>query len=476
MGFTYFFSDPSPGLEQTLTSVTYANTDGNTSAILPSTVVTISSLAFSTATVKPAMTSISCSGATGLITIGNSAFASCSVLTSITGISLVTSIGTSVFQDCIVLASFSWPSGALTINDSTFNGCRALTSITGINNVTRIGYGVFAQTALSSFSWLSGARIIESATFYYCRALTSITGIESVTSIGQQAFIGCTALTSFSWPSGAQIINNNTFQNCLVLSNFTVPSSVTTIGQDAFYNCTGLTTITLQRLLINNLTTLILNSFRQTTAINSTNYGSLTTMIRQGYTTGNLTTAGFNPAAITLAAAAAPCFKEDTKILTDKGYIPIQNLRKDDLVKTLLNDYKPIVMIGKREMFHLASNERIKDQLYKCSQIEYPEVFEDLIITGSHAILVDNFVSESQKEKVIEINNDTYVTNNKYRLPACVDDRASIYETPGEYTIYHLALEHDDYYSNYGIYANGLLVETCSKRYLKELSNMIIIE
>ena len=61
-------------------------------------------------------------------------------------------------------------------------------------------------------------------------------------------------------------------------------------------------------------------------------------------------------------------------------------------------------------------------------------------------------------------------------LPACVDDRASVYETPGLYTIYHLALENENYLSNYGIYANGLLVETCSKRYLKELSNMTLIE
>ena len=28
----------------------------------------------------------------------------------------------------------------------------------------------------------------------------------------------------------------------------------------------------------------------------------------------------------------------------------------------------------------------------------------------------------------------------------------------------------------YGIYANGLLVESCSQRYLKELSNMDLIE
>jgi hypothetical protein len=43
-------------------------------------------------------------------------------------------------------------------------------------------------------------------------------------------------------------------------------------------------------------------------------------------------------------------------------------------------------------------------------------------------------------------------------------------------TIYHIALENDDYYMNYGVYANGLLVETCSKRYLKELSRMELIE
>jgi len=37
-------------------------------------------------------------------------------------------------------------------------------------------------------------------------------------------------------------------------------------------------------------------------------------------------------------------------------------------------------------------------------------------------------------------------------------------------------LENDNYYTNYGVYANGLLVETSSKRYLKELSEMTLIE
>jgi hypothetical protein len=176
-----------------------------------------------------------------------------------------------------------------------------------------------------------------------------------------------------------------------------------------------------------------------------------------------------------LADPPFPCFNTDSKILTDKGYIPIQDLREGDLVKTLKNDYKPIAMIGKRDIYHHAKNERIKDQLYILSKTAFEDVFEDLILTGCHSILVDNFKDDAQKEKTIEVNGKIYVTDNKYRLPACADDRALVYETPGNYTIYHLALENDDYYMNYGIYANGLLVETCSKRYLNELSNMTLI-
>jgi hypothetical protein len=181
-------------------------------------------------------------------------------------------------------------------------------------------------------------------------------------------------------------------------------------------------------------------------------------------------------AEITLDAPTAPCFHEDSKILTINGYEPIKNLRKGDLIKTLKHGFVPIDMIGKREIYHPSSKERIKEQLYKCSKDQYPELTEDLILTGCHSILVDKFTSEEQREKTIQVNGDTYVTDRKYRLPACADDRTSVYEIPGNYTIYHLALENDDYYMNYGIYANELLVETCSKRYLKELSNMNLIE
>ena len=170
------------------------------------------------------------------------------------------------------------------------------------------------------------------------------------------------------------------------------------------------------------------------------------------------------------------CFKEDTKILTNKGYIPIQDLKKGDLVKTLKNDYLAIDMIGKKDIYHLASEERIKDQLYKCSKEQFPEVFEDLVLTGCHCLLVDDFKSEEEREKTHEVNGDIYITDNKYRLPACVDEKTKVYENKGKHTIYHFALENEDYYMNYGVFANGLLVETTSKRFMKELSDMVLIE
>ena len=178
---------------------------------------------------------------------------------------------------------------------------------------------------------------------------------------------------------------------------------------------------------------------------------------------------------VTSYIPSTPCFKKGTKILTDQGYVPIENLKIGDLVKTILNDYLPISMIGKSKINHPAIKERIKDQLYICQKENYSELTEDLILTGAHSILIPEFKSDEQREKTIEVNGRIYVTDRMYRLPACVDKRTSVYEKEGNYEIYHLALENENYYNNYGIWANGLLVETCSKRYLKELSGMDLL-
>jgi hypothetical protein len=173
-----------------------------------------------------------------------------------------------------------------------------------------------------------------------------------------------------------------------------------------------------------------------------------------------------------------PCFLEGTKILcfenNEEVYRPVESLRKGDLVKTIYNGYLPVHMIGTSPIYNPGNDYRITNRLYKCSKENYPALFEDLYITGCHSILVPA-MTDDQWENTKAVNGTIYVTDKHFRLIACADEKAEPYNKEGFMNIYHIALENTDYYMNYGIYANGLLVESCSKRYLTEISNMRIL-
>jgi hypothetical protein len=102
-------------------------------------------------------------------------------------------------------------------------------------------------------------------------------------------------------------------------------------------------------------------------------------------------------------------------------------------------------------------------------------LFEDLCVTGEHCALVNHLSAEKLAE-VKEHMGDIYVTEGDYRIPACLDERAMPYSSDAPATIWHFALEHPDIYSNYGVFANGLLVESASQQYLEDLSNMKMVE
>lgn len=162
------------------------------------------------------------------------------------------------------------------------------------------------------------------------------------------------------------------------------------------------------------------------------------------------------------------CLLENSLVLTDHGYLAIQDLRNGYFLKTLRNGLQPIIMIGSKQINHIASEDRIIDQLYRCSMDDFSELSQDLILTGGYCLFVDNFIDNDQKLKIYEINGNVDMIDDKYRLPACAHPTISVYEIPGTYTVYSLCLEHQDYERCYGIYVNGLEVETCSKKVMME--------
>ena len=219
--------------------------------------------------------------------IGESAFAGCTSLTTINIPNSVTAIGRSAFANCSGLTNLTIPNSVTEIGNYAFSGCSGLTSLTIPNSVTTIG----------------------NEAFYGCRGLTSLTIPNSVNEIGDYAFKGCENLktiinfSNLSFRKGysdhgciayyadkvcnlpnAEFLDNfvfcrnpyndgillglylgndtniilpenfkgenysigdDAFYGCSTLTSITIPNSVTTIGKYAFSNCSGLTSLTI---------------------------------------------------------------------------------------------------------------------------------------------------------------------------------------------------------------------------------------
>jgi len=206
-------------------------------------------------------------------------------------------------------------------------------------------------------------------------------------------------------------------------------------------------------------------------APNSTGSSSQTAV----YSTGNL----LDASGLYYLYPSAPCFLEGTTVLCKvddiETYIPVEQLKPGTLVKTSLNGYKPIILVGKESIQNPGHDERIEERLYKLTPSKYPQLKDDLYLTGGHSVL-EFPLTEKQTQDTIRKLGDLYVTEKKYRLLACLDERAEPWASEGTYTIWAFALQHDDVGKNYGVYVNGgLLVESCSEHFLKINSNMELI-
>lgn len=218
---------------------------------------------------------------TGDVTeIVGSAFTFCSNLTQVTITATgITSIGASAFQNTKSLTTIEIPASVTTIGNAAFAGsgistftvaegsssfkadadCKALLTSDGKtlvlfapkatgsytipDGVETIGPFSFESSALTSIVIPSSVKTIGESAFFRS-ALTSIEIGEAVETIGAMAFFS-SALTSIVIPESVKTIGEAAF-TLSALTSIVIPKSVETIGDAAFSQSSALTTVTFE--------------------------------------------------------------------------------------------------------------------------------------------------------------------------------------------------------------------------------------
>ena len=137
------------------------------------------------------------------------------------------------------------------IGNSAFAYCMRLTSITIPNNITSIGNDAFSTCSnleTVNFNAINCTRMCDFSSFYdvvfrNCFALTTLNIGNEVRNIPDFAFYNCSELTSVIIPNSVKAIVPCTFTNCKKLISTTIGNEVTTIGDWAFSGCTSLTSM-----------------------------------------------------------------------------------------------------------------------------------------------------------------------------------------------------------------------------------------
>lgn len=171
----------------------------------------------------------------GVEMIGGSAFRGLPI-TSVLIPSSVLTISTRAFSDCSNLTNVAFENGCRTIGDYAFYACGSLNSVVLPESLVSVGdYAFYSCSALDAVTLSSKIKSIGRSAFYACSKLSglSFAGTVDGLRIEQSAFQYCRTLSSVNLPEGLISVGWNSFADT-GLSEVVIPSTLGIVDPGAF--------------------------------------------------------------------------------------------------------------------------------------------------------------------------------------------------------------------------------------------------
>ena len=169
------------------------------------------------------------------------------------------------------------------------------------------------------------------------------------------------------------------------------------------------------------------------------------------------------------------CFSEGTRILgltaqLKEEYRLVQNLLIGDFIKSYLHGYRKVSKILKGSFVNNPTEHGVANCMYRMSKTEDNGLIEDLTLTRNHGVLVEKLTED--EEKKVDKNNLPVIDGLLSIITSDSDKFEKVKDT-NVYNYYHFSLDGDgDNDRRFGVYANGLLVETPSNNMMDGAMNI----
>lgn len=192
----------------------------------------------------------------GVEEIGESAFGNCRNLIncSFSDESELKTVANSVFRECVLLETISFPTGLLSIGEGCFYNAQVLNEVHIPDTVQSVGANAFSGTKLFNDQIQAGVSFVyaDNWLIYSPASVKSeLTEINTETlkpttvGVADNVFEGCPKLKIVTLPQSFKYIGSYAFNNCSSLWKLkTLDGSIKIIGDFAFCNC-ALTNVSL---------------------------------------------------------------------------------------------------------------------------------------------------------------------------------------------------------------------------------------